>query len=101
MGFGGKAKAGESIEQANLREMMEETGVLVNDARKIGLVLFTFECEPDFYLEVHLFQSNSSFDNIKLNDEFEGEPVWYSAENIPYSVRLALPRRSVFCPIPA
>lgn len=88
VGFGGKVSSGETVEQANTREMMEETGVRVDEARKIGLILFTFDCAPEYYLEVHLFESNASFDTITLNDEYVGDPVWFPVESIPFSVRV-------------
>lgn len=80
-------KPGETPEQANYREMLEETGVRVDDAKKTGLILFTFDCKPGLFLEVHVFSSAKSFDNVTLDDEFEGStPTWFAEEDIPFDV---------------
>ncbi len=88
VGFGGKLNPGETPMQANYREMLEETGVCVDDATKCGLILFTFDCKPNLFLEVHVFCSAKSFDNVTLDDEFEGTtPTWFNENEIPFKVR--------------
>lgn len=57
-GFGGKVEAGETILQAALREMEEESGAIVSDAVKCGELLFEFEDDP-VLLEVHLFKATA------------------------------------------
>lgn len=69
--------------------MLEETGVRVDDAKKIGLILFTFDCAPGLFLEVHIFSTAKSFDNVTLDDEFEGKsPTWFAENDIPFKVRV-------------
>lgn len=91
VGFGGKQKPDESIIQANLREMAEETGIVLREeeVQKVGLLLFTFDVNPSLYLEVHVFDYDSakfcsSKSAITLNDEYEGEPQWMKNADIPY-----------------
>lgn len=62
-GFGGKIDPGESIREAALREMVEESGVKPLDALLHGNILFEFEGYAEL-LEVHVFRAT----------KFEGEP---------------------------
>lgn len=89
-------KTGETVEQANMREIIEETGVHMSNVRKIGLILFTFACAPELFLEVHLFDTDSSFEKITLNDEYEGLPVWFPFGSIPFEVIFAISIDSFF-----
>lgn len=82
MGFGGKVESGESIDAATLRELLEETGVALerNQIRNIGLLLFSFECKPEYFLEVHVYETFALSAIPKLCDEFEGTGVWFSRD---------------------
>lgn len=91
IGFGGKQKEGETIEQANIREVLEETGVHVPEAQKTGLLLYTFDCEPELFLEVHVFSSNANFETTTLNDEYDGPAQWFQEDSIPFKVRASYP----------
>ena len=81
-GFGGKVEAGESIQQAAMREVEEEVGLIPVHIEEVGLLNFTFESEP-IELEVHVFRV----------DSWEGEPVeteevrpeWFEYTDVPYS----------------
>lgn len=86
VGFGGKVERDETVEQANVREIAEETGVRMQSARKMGLVMFTFDVEPELFLEVHVFDTDAEFDGVKLNDEYDGDAVWYPFDKIPFEV---------------
>jgi 8-oxo-dGTP diphosphatase / 2-hydroxy-dATP diphosphatase len=80
-GFGGKVEAGETIEEAAIREVFEEIGVRINGLEKFGVLDFTFKNDTDD-LEVHVFGVT----------EFEGEPeeteemtpAWFDFDSIPY-----------------
>lgn len=89
VGFGGKQQPDESISEANLREMAEETGIVLREEEvsKVGLLLFTFDVNPSLFLEVHVFDCDSGktcFTSMTLNDEYEGEPTWMKRADIPY-----------------
>lgn len=80
-GFGGKVQAGESIEEAMLREAQEEAKVIPIRHQKQAIIEFHNEGDEEI-IEVHVFRAH----------EFEGEPVegeemrpeWFTHEDIPY-----------------
>lgn len=80
-GFGGKLQQGESIEEATLRELREESGLIAKSLEKIGRIDFEFHDNRGHILEVHLYKS----------DDFEGEmaesdemlPQWFSEMEVP------------------
>lgn len=83
-GVGGKIEAGESIEEAMIRETKEEIEVNVTDSykEKVGEITFTFKYTPEF----------NQFVNIYVTEKWEGEPMeseemapkWISVDEIPY-----------------
>lgn len=89
MGFGGKVESGETIDAATLREVLEETGVALEQSQlaKIGLLLFSFKCKPGYFLEVHVYETFALTTIPKLCDEFEGTGVWFTRDELPYEVR--------------
>jgi len=81
-GFGGKVKAGESIEEAAVRELYEETGVMATprDITKVGEMAFFFPAVPEeegWNQRMHIFFAN----------EWEGEP----SKAKPSAVKIFLP----------
>lgn len=80
-GFGGKIDPGETIKQAALREMHEESGLEVLDARYAGRNIFEFVGEP-LLLEVHIFKA--TLFNGKLLETEEMLPKWFDIADIPY-----------------
>lgn len=80
-GFGGKLDAGETIEQAAKREMQEESGVIVDNLEKLGVLDFEFQDNPEI-LEVHIFHTK---DFSGTPDETsEMKPQWFAIDCIPY-----------------
>lgn len=83
-GFGGKVSDGESIEEATVREVEEEAGILVrtDDLQKRGVLEFRFKEQPDEVLEVHVF-STTAFTGEPTESE-EMRPKWFTTNTIPY-----------------
>ena len=81
-GFGGKVEAGESIEDAAKREVLEEAGITVADINKVGVIDFVLPGEEQIW-QVHIF-SASSFTGEPTESE-EMEPKWFTIADIPYA----------------
>ena len=82
-GYGGKVKEVEGIEQALHREIREETGVNAVRVRRRGVINFSFEDNPDFLPEVHLFSSDG-LDGEPVETKEMAEHKWFSHSDIPY-----------------
>lgn len=81
-GFGGKVMEGETIEDAAVREMREESGVEVKDPEEVGVLEFVF---PDKSLpvhEVHIYTAGS-FEGSPSESE-EMRPQWFAFGDVPY-----------------
>ena len=84
-GFGGKLNEGESIVEAAVRELFEESGIeaVVDDLRKVAELDFFFpHSEKDWDQKVHVFTV----------ENWKGEPVeseemsveWHDFDKIPF-----------------
>jgi len=84
-GFGGKAKSGESVKLAALRELKEEIGVtaLPENAKDVGLIRFRFKEHPEWNQNMHLYLVNQWQGQPKETEEMK--PIWYENSEIPYS----------------
>lgn len=88
LGFGGKIDGDETAEDGAIREMREETGLVLSpkQIKKTGLVLFTFLVDPFVKAEMHIFtMKKSDFDEsqLQLNDEFIGNGQWFNRSELP------------------
>jgi 8-oxo-dGTP diphosphatase / 2-hydroxy-dATP diphosphatase len=82
-GFGGKIEPNESIRAAAIREMEEESGVLVHDATLVGNLRFVFDGSEE-RLEVHVFRAATYTGVVCESDEMR--PQWWSLdEPMPYA----------------
>ena len=79
-GFGGKLQEGESVEEAALRELEEEVGLIPRDMKKRGIVTFVYN-DDQMTMEVHIF-SVTSFDG-ELAESDEMLPKWFARDEIP------------------
>ncbi len=80
-GFGGKLGEGETIEQAAIREMQEEVGIVPLDLEERGVLNFEFENDPKI-LEVHIFRV-TKFSGRPTESE-EMRPQWFATDKIPF-----------------
>ncbi|KAF9415973.1 hypothetical protein BGZ94_010351 [Podila epigama] len=82
-GFGGKVEAGETVRQGALRELEEEAGITVEDAKlqKAGILLFLFENDP-MALETHVYKAYEY--NGQISECEEMRPQWFNFKDIPF-----------------
>ncbi|HEY8992897.1 MAG TPA: 8-oxo-dGTP diphosphatase [Candidatus Microsaccharimonas sp.] len=82
-GVGGKVEAGESIEQAMIRETQEEIGVTPTDYEKVADIRFDeyFKGEPTL-MHVHVFIATEWTGDPTESEEMA--PQWFSLDAIPY-----------------
>jgi 8-oxo-dGTP diphosphatase/2-hydroxy-dATP diphosphatase len=81
-GFGGKVEAGETIEAAARREVIEEAGIEPRELVKQGILTFEFKDDPERILEVHVFKATDySGDPIETE---EMKPQWFMVDEIPF-----------------
>lgn len=80
-GFGGKLEAGETLEQAAVRETEEEVGVTPISLEERVVLEFTFEDKPEV-LEVHVFTAGGFKGEPRETEEMR--PRWFKIEEIPY-----------------
>ena len=85
VGFGGKIEAGETVEEATVREMEEETGlqVAVEDLEPAGRLTFLFPARPEWDHLVHVYQIRRW--QGEPQESAEMRPQWFAIDGIPYA----------------
>lgn len=83
-GAGGKVDPGESVEEWAIRELAEETGVVVGaDAlQKMGVIDFTFAARPDRDQRMHIFFVKNYTSDFQETDEMK--PQRRDPASLPY-----------------
>lgn len=83
-GFGGGVEPGESITAAAIRELEEETAVIVLEENllSVGHLTFVFPSKPTWNQVVRVFLV-SNWAGIPVESE-EMIPVWFSVNEIPH-----------------
>jgi len=84
-GFGGKLQDGETLTQAALRELLEESGLIVEPHNLIpfGQIKFVFPYKPIWDQEVHLFSAWEWCGTPAESEEMR--PHWFSIDSLPFS----------------
>ena len=81
-GLGGKIDNGESPKQSAIREVREESGLVVKDMRERGTLYFYKGSRDILFVKMHLF-SATKFDG-KLTESDEGKLKWFNLDKLPY-----------------
>ena len=81
IGFGGKVNAGEKIEDAALREVLEEAQITPKNLEKMGILEFAWDYKSEVH-EVHIFKV-TDFSGTPMETE-EMKPEWFLLNEIPY-----------------
>lgn len=82
-GYGGKLEAGETIEQAAVREVCEESTVIVQESDLDKVALINFYFKDGMHLEVHTFFIRT-WEGTPMETE-EMRPSWFTYDAIPFA----------------
>ena len=81
-GLGGKLEGEETVEENLVREVREESGLVLNDFKKHGILRFYKGSRENLFFTVHLFSSKDFDGEMKLSDE--GDLKWFDLETLPF-----------------
>lgn len=83
VGIGGHVEPGETDEQAVVREVLEETGVVlqVEDLADAGSVQFVFPARPEWNMSTRLFTARTWHGEPAPSDEIL--PEWFRVDTLP------------------
>ncbi|KRX06639.1 NUDIX hydrolase domain protein [Pseudocohnilembus persalinus] len=83
-GFGGKVEKDESIKDAAIREMWEESGIKIQnqDLKFQGFMTFDMDTDMTKLFRIHIFTATKYEGNEIETDEMK--PQWFDINKIPY-----------------
>ena len=83
-GYGGKLEEGESVEEAAVREILEEGNVKVvkEDLEHFGTIDFHFTDKPDWDQKVFIYKTVRWEGEPEETEEMK--PRWFSFDEIPF-----------------
>lgn len=82
-GVGGKVEDGESIEQAAIRETLEEIYVKPTELKKAGEFSFYWTHNPEWDQIVHVYYTENWEGEPTESEEIK--PAWFTPKNLPWS----------------
>jgi len=80
-GYGGKPEEGETVEEASIREVWEESGIKAKKINEKAKIIFTQD-GLDFITEAHVFEIIEFEGEPKETEEMK--PKWFKKTEIPY-----------------
>ncbi len=86
VGAGGKVEKNETVDAAAIREVREELGVVIEDAKRVATLDFYFpyaEKPEEWNLQVCAYLSKKWSGEIKESDELL--PAWIKQDKIPFN----------------
>jgi len=81
-GFGGKRKENETVEQAAIRELKEESGIIANGIEKVAKLHFSFPVKKDWNQTVHVYIIKEWQGEPEESNEMK--PQWFNINSIPF-----------------
>ncbi len=82
-GVGGKVEAGESVEQAMLRETFEEINIVPTEYKMLGKIDFEEYVKGEKNkVTMYLFRATDYSGELKTSEEMQ--PFWFDFDQIPY-----------------
>ena len=85
VGYGGKIEPGETIPQAAVRELAEESGIQIAPTilTYVADIIFLFPNKPDWNHRVHAYTAPA--DDREPQETDEMKPHWFPLTSIPYN----------------
>ncbi|MEI7960875.1 MAG: 8-oxo-dGTP diphosphatase [archaeon] len=81
-GYGGKVEKGETIKEAAVRELFEESKIQTSEEKllPLGVIEFKFLQKPEYDQDVHIFILEEFGEAIETE---EMKPNWFNIEKLP------------------